>query len=300
MSEEKNIEQRQEDRKSESLPTGQAGPEEIHDSKTVNIELQTSNEELQAINNKPQTEEMEVHHHPEVEKKGFKEYLLEGLMIFVAVTMGFFAENIREYFADKEHAQQLSGQLLQDLKKDTANLNINISREIFLKQKGDTLFDLLQQPLAKTDLKKAQELISDCYHTTIFRASSGAITAIKNELHLKQFSGSKIASYITDYEAELAVLKYIEDYQGRNEKQYIEAFMTTHFTPVNMRAGSLDKAIVNGEMRNLTQNDMTQLSVDLQVTGSYDALFITHYTRTKDKAEKLMEYITREYNLENE
>jgi len=25
---------------------------------------------------------MEVHHHPEVEKKGIKEYLLEGLMIF--------------------------------------------------------------------------------------------------------------------------------------------------------------------------------------------------------------------------
>jgi hypothetical protein len=39
---------------------------------------------------------MEVHHHPEVDKKGFKEYLLEGLMIFLAVTMGFFAENLRE------------------------------------------------------------------------------------------------------------------------------------------------------------------------------------------------------------
>jgi hypothetical protein len=37
---------------------------------------------------------MEVHHHPHVEKKSFKEYLLEGLMIFVAVTMGFFAETI--------------------------------------------------------------------------------------------------------------------------------------------------------------------------------------------------------------
>jgi len=31
---------------------------------------------------------MEVHHH-KVEKKNFKEYLLEGLMIFIAVTVGF-------------------------------------------------------------------------------------------------------------------------------------------------------------------------------------------------------------------
>jgi hypothetical protein len=36
---------------------------------------------------------MEVHHHPNVEKKGYKEYFLEFLMIFLAVTMGFIAEN---------------------------------------------------------------------------------------------------------------------------------------------------------------------------------------------------------------
>jgi len=39
---------------------------------------------------------IEVHHHPHVGKKSFKEYVLEGLMIFLAVTMGFFAEGMRE------------------------------------------------------------------------------------------------------------------------------------------------------------------------------------------------------------
>ena len=40
---------------------------------------------------------MEVHHHPDVHHKArrFKEYFLEFLMIFLAVTMGFFAENIQ-------------------------------------------------------------------------------------------------------------------------------------------------------------------------------------------------------------
>jgi hypothetical protein len=44
---------------------------------------------------------MEVHHHPHLphgEKKKFKEYFLEFLMIFLAVTLGFFAENVREHF----------------------------------------------------------------------------------------------------------------------------------------------------------------------------------------------------------
>ena len=48
---------------------------------------------------------MEVHHHPHVEKKNFKQYFLEFLMIFLAITPGFIAENIQECFADKAHEQ---------------------------------------------------------------------------------------------------------------------------------------------------------------------------------------------------
>jgi hypothetical protein len=48
---------------------------------------------------------MEVHH-GKVEKKNFREYLLEGLMIFIAVTLGFIAENIREYHTEKINARQ--------------------------------------------------------------------------------------------------------------------------------------------------------------------------------------------------
>ena len=42
---------------------------------------------------------MEVHHHPHVptHSKPWKEYVLEGLMIFIAVTLGYGAENIREH-----------------------------------------------------------------------------------------------------------------------------------------------------------------------------------------------------------
>lgn len=39
---------------------------------------------------------------PPIKKvKPFKTYLFEGLMIFLAVLLGFFAENMREEYADK-------------------------------------------------------------------------------------------------------------------------------------------------------------------------------------------------------
>jgi len=72
---------------------------------------------------------MEIHHHPRVEKKKLKEYFLEFLMIFLAVTLGFFAENLREHRADKEKAEQYVRSFYEDLKTDTARLNYLIDFE---------------------------------------------------------------------------------------------------------------------------------------------------------------------------
>src|SRR3954463_5888024 len=80
------------------------------------------NEQLQIKNSKLQTEEMEVHHHPKVEKKNFKEYFLEFLMIFLAVTMGFIAENIRENISEKAQAKELAKSLYKEIYSDSINI----------------------------------------------------------------------------------------------------------------------------------------------------------------------------------
>src|SRR5665213_3226455 len=63
---------------------------------------------------------MEVHHHPQLEHKPepWKEYLLEGLMIFLAVTMGFFAENLREKITDNQKIHEYARSMARDLESD--------------------------------------------------------------------------------------------------------------------------------------------------------------------------------------
>ena len=70
---------------------------------------------------------MEVHHHPDVREKKFKEYLLEGLMIFLAVTMGFFAESLRENINKNEKEHGYISSLVNDLKADTASINFAVT-----------------------------------------------------------------------------------------------------------------------------------------------------------------------------
>jgi hypothetical protein len=81
---------------------------------------------------------MEVHHHPHVESKRFKEYFLEFLMIFLAVTLGFFAENLREYIVDGNRVKQYAQTLYEDLKVDTTLLGAAISEKNFVIPKIDT------------------------------------------------------------------------------------------------------------------------------------------------------------------
>src|SRR6185437_16734202 len=67
---------------------------------------------------------MEVHHHPQLEHKpkAWKEYLLEGLMIFLAVIMGFIAENIRESISEHQRTAEFARAYYEDIKKDTSQL----------------------------------------------------------------------------------------------------------------------------------------------------------------------------------
>jgi hypothetical protein len=62
---------------------------------------------------------MEVHHpHHPTHSKPWKEYFLEFFMLFIAVTLGFFAENQREHFVEKHREKQYMESLLLDLEKD--------------------------------------------------------------------------------------------------------------------------------------------------------------------------------------
>jgi hypothetical protein len=77
----------------------------------------------ETIEPKQEIQNMEVHHHPQVEKKNFKEYLLEGLMIFIAVMLGFFAENLREHISDNKKGEEYIQSLTEDIEADTIRMN---------------------------------------------------------------------------------------------------------------------------------------------------------------------------------
>jgi hypothetical protein len=87
---------------------------------------------------------MEVHHHPDSnhKKKTFKEYFLEFLMIFLALTMGFFAENIREKVVSNEREINYMKAIVGNLMQDTVELSHVFSKQKFLINEIDSALNI--------------------------------------------------------------------------------------------------------------------------------------------------------------
>jgi len=110
----------------------------------INNEQTPNNETKSEIENQKSTIEMEPHIHPHIHhEKKWKDYLFEFLMLFLAVSGGFFAENIREHSVENKRAKVFAESMLEDLKADTVELNYESHYLNYASGNVDTLLQLL-------------------------------------------------------------------------------------------------------------------------------------------------------------
>ncbi|HWZ02482.1 MAG TPA: hypothetical protein VNX40_02665, partial [Mucilaginibacter sp.] len=153
---------------------------------------------------------------------------------------------------------------------------------------------------AKADTKEIQKFAIDSHSIWLFHPSGGAIAAIKNELHLKKFSDSKIISYIARYEEHIELIHAAQDIALVYQRNYLDPFLSLHFTPANLNAAFNNTVIPNGQMRNLTQVDMTQLAADMVLIKANTNEMIRDNKWLKEDAINLLQYVRKQYNPDEE
>jgi type III secretory pathway component EscV len=184
---------------------------------------------------------MEVHHHPQVEKKNFKEYFLEFLMIFLAVTLGFFAENIREHFSEQKSTREYLETFQQELQR---NKNILKQEKKMLLQKIpviDSLAIIFDEGNENKTLGKTTSLLSRAFGIFFPRIETSAYQQMINSGGLKNISNGALKDTLALY------IDHIEDYKSFN--QYINNQLSNTFPDVakimDIRAALTDDSIKN-------------------------------------------------------
>jgi hypothetical protein len=262
---------------------------------------------------KQPTEQMEVHHHPEVEKKGLKEYLLEGLMIFIAVMMGFFAESLREHITENNRAQEYAATLKSDLKLDTAELNDYLAYFKNAKANVDTLMKLL----ADNEPEKVPSgklywfgLYGGAYH--IFTSHNATLLEMKNSGSLRFFGDTAIKRKLALYDALCEYMKTADDKENgvytevRKTRAHLFEFKYNDILNNISHIKNLKKQ--RKEIDSFQKTTPPLLSYDKTTFNEYVELVRSRFFDRKimyadsllHSANKLIGLLNEKYRLENE
>jgi hypothetical protein len=249
---------------------------------------------------------MEVHHHPHA-TKGFKGYFLEFLMIFLAVTMGFFAEGLRERLVNNEKERNYMESMIQDLKRDTAEANHIIRFQNVIVKRMDSA---LQIPVVKlTDIN-----IQDTFfhHFVFFYSWIAAFSRYDNTItQLKNAGGFNVIHKkpIVDSINELGlfydgVLKYNRDiYLARWQRldEFAMQLMILPAAPVEIN--DTIYRVFPHHVEVFTRYDrpmLQQLYSFIRFEKSDIEINIADEAQYRDEAARLITFIKKEYRLKTE
>jgi hypothetical protein len=156
---------------------------------------------------------MEVHHHSHHPKK-WKEYISEFLMLFLAVTLGFLAENVREEQIIEHQTESVLAQLRLELMQDTAQLSDN--KNTIAKLDTAVAFVAYIFKNNQLETKKEDFFLLHNYillRVGIFESACIALDQLKYTGLMKNIKNEKLRSAIEKYNLS------IKNLEGRAERE---------------------------------------------------------------------------------
>ena len=241
---------------------------------------------------------MEVHHHPDLHHKlkPWKEYLLEGFMIFIAVTMGFFAESVRENITANKKENEYVRSFVNDLAKDSLALSETIQENQKKLIGLDSLLALANVDLA--DMGNRQRLYKYASQSISFYSRF-----ISNDATMMQLKNSGGLQYIRHHNAADSIAQYDQ------EMRSIYAAEAPYAKSINDGLDAMSQLIVfnlkDGNKKSdhlpLLTNDLQKIAVffnKVSMEAGWTQNYIRNMSSRLPAVQNLRKFLKTEYNIE--
>jgi hypothetical protein len=248
---------------------------------------------------------MEVHHHPDLhhKKKNFKEYFLEFLMIFLAVTMGFFAESFREHLVNSEKEHHYAESLYDDLKKDTVSLTTTISQQEMLMQKIQNAVNINMSILKDTVYQHLfyRNFIYAYEWVPIFIRNDATITQLKSAGGFNAISNHSLADSISRLDNYFDRIKYNTEWYIKSCDELLrtsnEFIMIQKITLDSTALGLPPDAKI---FSNYDERLLVPVYNNLKIQQSMLGLLVEQEISYKKKSVAILNLLKEEYDLKSE
>jgi hypothetical protein len=195
---------------------------------------------------------MEVHHpHHPSHKKKWAEYIIEFVMLFAAVTLGFLAENIREHQVEKHKTEKS----LISLYNETQNDSIAFAALIPKRTKTDTLFNIISKYHNNGTFKNHLSEVYLFIHYISYRRfaiiNHMVIDEIKSTGRLNFVDDNNLLNNIQKYSLSSRLLEIRENREENFLSQFIDPIRIEFFNYNTTRSISYGKEIIieNGSFK---------------------------------------------------
>ncbi len=250
---------------------------------------------------------MEVHHHPHVEKKSFKEYLLEGLMIFLAVSMGFAAESLRESLVNKEREHIYMESFYKDLSNDQTDLPKLISN-IVLQQivPAKSLPRLFHNSTTNT---KADSIYYSFRKLIRQQGLRGFVTdrtmeQIKNAGEMRLITNKEISDSLIDYYKDIVYTEYLQQsLLGYKAKLWDNLPLVLKSEDYSRSVDSLNSVYIAPEHSYLLNADplnVNRLLIQVEEIGALSLSIKKSIEKLLRKNSRIKKLIEDHYHISNE
>ena len=256
---------------------------------------------------------MEVHHHAHTARKKWTHYFWEFLMLFLAVSLGFFAENTREGMLHKKEVKTQMNSMLSDLQSDIILFDSVTDRNSYGAQMADSLIELLHSDINNTtEIYFAARTVTANlgYYYANSKSfdqlkSAGMLRYIKNK-ELLDSIGTYYASFQwLAYQIDLLRLKMDEIHKGNTRlfDSYVFQQMTMNIkiianSGLGGRRTTVNKPLVKPSLLSTDVKDINAVSLNYHYYSTTIKFYIRNAIALQNRANKLIEMIKKEYKFD--
>jgi hypothetical protein len=177
---------------------------------------------------------MEVHKHPHhvSHRKKWGEYFLEFFMLFLAVFLGFVAENIRETNVEHEREKQYAHELYSEFFADSVAYAKKMTARLEKERDCDYLYGFIKDS-SLTNLPKkfypAYTTVFYLINSYTFEPKDGILNQLKSSGSLRYFKEPELQKLFGDISVAINNVRY------RNEQEYqffanpVKPFILQHY-----------------------------------------------------------------------
>jgi hypothetical protein len=305
----------QEEEKKDSPPSTDDSPQQtdqLNNPSTdepiaASVETTTEAEQLQTKNYKPETEDMEAHHHAHDpaaphHKKNWKSYFWEFLMLFLAVFCGFLAEYQLEHVIENNREKKYIQTFIEDLKLDTATIRAQlVIRQGKINQLDSLVYLFREQKIKgyENDLYYLGRLL---VRSVRFQSSDRTITQLKFSGSLRLIRNENAADSIVAYQKLVDYITINLD-DDRAERRATDPFLAKIFNPYVFdmmldESNNINKPTDNPPLRSYDPSLHQDLAYYInQIKGSNIQL-INRLKLLNEKAMNTIAFLQKEYHLQ--